>query len=231
METLTAAQKDVIHERYVQLLRAYATRAHAYAMAFHGLRVIVTVGSLLVPALLSVQQLDSQKESIYWFTWALSLAVTMSNGVLTLFKVEKKYYYLYTAYELMHSEGWQFVSLTGKYGVHGTLRKEGAPAFTHQTAFEHFCHYVEKLKLRQVDDEYYKVINTGNEQATTADGAAAATAAGKSMMNLQTPAEKTVADLAARIVRTAPKETLDQLKEFTELLAKPAAAGDTGKSK
>jgi hypothetical protein len=38
--------------------------------------------------------------------------------------------------------------------------------------------------------------------------------------------------LAARIVRTAPKDTLDQLKEFTELLAKPAAAaGDTGKSK
>ncbi len=230
MESLTPSQKDIVHERYVQMLRSYATRAHAYAMAFHGLRLIVTVGSLLVPALLSVQQLENHKDSIYWFTWALSLAVTMSNGVLTLFKVEKKYYYLYTAYELMHSEGWQFISLTGKYGVHGTLRKEGAPAFTHQTAFEHFCHYVEKLKLRQVDDEYYKVINTANDQATTADGAA--TVAGKSMMNLQTPAEKTVADLAARIVRTAPKDTLDQLKEFTELLAKPtAAAADTGKSK
>jgi hypothetical protein len=42
-----------------------------------------------------------------------------------------------------------------------------------------------------------------------------------------------VADLASRIIRTAPKETLDQLKEFTDLLARPAAASgvDAGKSK
>ncbi len=232
MESLLPIQKDIIHERYIALLQAYYTRARAYSAAFHGLRAIVTVGSLLVPALLSVQQLDNYKDSIYWFTWALSLAVTMSNGALTLFKVEKKYYYLHTAYELMHTEGWQFISLTGKYGAHGSLRKEGTPAFTHQTAFEHFCHYVEKLKIRQVDDEYYKSIEAARDAASSTDGAATGDGA-KSMMNLQTPGEKTVADLASRIIKTAPKETLDQLKEFTDMLARPAAASgtDTGKSK
>ena len=233
MESLLPVQKDIMHERYITLLHSYYTRSRVYSAAFHGLRLIVTVGSLLVPALLSVQQIGSHKDSIYWFTWALSLAVTMSNGALTLFKVEKKYYYLHTAYELMHTEGWQFISLTGKYGAHGSLRKEGTPAFTHQTAFEHFCHYVEKLKIRQVDDEYYKSIDAARDATPAADSSTSSEGAAKSMMNLQTPGEKTVADLAARIVRTAPKETLDQLKEFTDMLARPGAGSgvDAGKSK
>jgi hypothetical protein len=218
METLTSAQKDIIHERYIQVLRNYRTRAQLYSLGFYALRLIVTIGSLLVPALLSVQYLDNYKDSIYWFTWSLSLAVTMSNGVLTLFKVEKKYYYLYTAYELMHSEGWQFISLTGKYGIHGALRKEGLPAFTHQTAFEHFCHYVEKLKVRQVDDEYYKAIDAPQDQGTV-NAPVVASGTGQSMMNLQTPGEKTLADLAARIMQTAPKDSVNQLKELTDMLA------------
>jgi hypothetical protein len=89
------------------------------------------------------------------------------------------------------------------------------------------------LKIRQVDDEYYKSIDAARDATPAADSSTSSEGGAKSMMNLQTPGEKTVADLAARIVRTAPKETLDQLKEFTDMLARPGAGSgvDAGKSK
>jgi hypothetical protein len=80
------------------------------------------------------------------------LLVTIFNGVLTLFKVDKKYYFLNTTMERLRSEGWQYFSLTGRYD--GRLLKNTTP--NHQNQFIHFTHYVEKIKMKQVEEEYYK---------------------------------------------------------------------------
>jgi hypothetical protein len=131
-------------------------RANRLAVFFHTSRTIVTVGSLIVPALLSVQYSDGFIDNatiIYWTTWVVSLLVTMCNGLMSLFKLDKRYYLVHTTLELMISEGWQYVELTGKYSGFYT---HGIPP-SHENQFVYFCHAVEKIRMRQVEEEYYKL--------------------------------------------------------------------------
>ncbi len=172
LPSLTPLQKTAIRIRYVELLLTFNRRCTYYAFLFRLLRLIVTVGSLLVPALLSVQYDDKYKSDMYWATWVISLAVTTSNGIFTLFKIDKKYYFIHTIRELLISEGWQYISLTGRYGTGGHLLAAGEQR-THEVLYPFFCHYVEKIKLKQVEEEYYKGIES-NQTAGAAAGAAAA---------------------------------------------------------
>ncbi len=163
LEQLDTLEKFLIRTRYVELLISMKRRALYYSILFRSLRLIVTIGSLLVPALLSVQYDTNYKDQMYWATWIISLAVTTSNGIFTLLKVDKKYYFIHTIMELLISEGWQYFALTGRYGESGNLLPSGT-IHTHHNMFQFFCHYVEKIKMKQVEEEYYKGIESNQTQ-------------------------------------------------------------------
>lgn len=158
---LSDVQKQIITIRYLSILDNLKRRSRNYSYIFFSGHVIVTVGSLFVPALLSIQNSDENYTfsnnsftiQIYWTTFVISLLVTIFNGILTLFKVDKKYYFLNTTLERLRSEGWQYFSLTGRYD--GRLIKKGIIP-NHKNQFIHFTHYVEKIKMKQVEEEYYK---------------------------------------------------------------------------
>lgn len=171
-------QRHSLITRYVTIIESVRRRAQCYAIVFHISRTIVTVGSLIVPALLSIQYTGtgptgvdpaSLSYVIYWVTWIISLLVTTSNGILTLFKVDKKYYFLHTTLEQLRSEAWQYIHLSGKYGqiIDNVLPD-------HKNQFVLFTHSLEKIKLKQVEEEYYKMA-----EQTQAEAAAAATGAAK----------------------------------------------------
>ena len=193
---LTDEKKQIFRERYIGLVNNFQRRACRYGYSFHCLRSTVAVGSLLVPALLSIQYLPSTSGSttansiaLYWVTWVISLLVTMSHGIYTLMKVDKKYYFLNTLVEQIRSEGWQYISLTGRYA--GTAAIVGSN--THDYQFMYFCHMIEKIKMHQVEEEYFKLTDeytksqghaggggstaraavTGSAAATTGTGAVA----------------------------------------------------------
>jgi len=152
--------KNSIRRRYLHLIHEFRGRALCYSLLYHIGHLIITVGSLIVPALLSVQYTNSLIEyqtKIYWLTWTLSLLVTTFNGVLVLFKVDKKFHSLHTTLERLRSEGWQYLELTGRYAGH--LLHNGEES-THKNQHRFFCHYVEKIKLSQVEEEYYKYDDT-----------------------------------------------------------------------
>ena len=188
--TLSAMRKQILRERYLAVLSNYQHRACRYGRSFHCSRITVAVGSLLVPALLSIQYIPGSGSSgaapgatanaivLYWVTWVISLLVTIANGVSTLMKVDKKYYFLNTIVEQLRSEGWQFISLTGRYaGVAGAEATR-----THEYQFLYFCHMVEKIKMHQVEEEYFKLTDEyskggGSGGTQTSAGAASATTA------------------------------------------------------
>jgi hypothetical protein len=153
-------QKIALQERYISVVSSFSKRAKRLDFLFHTCRFLVTTGSLMVPALLSIQYINNVwwvdqaifQIQIYWATWVISLMVTMSNGVMTLFKFDKAYYFTHTTYELLKSEGWQYVGLTGKYATKEDSKEEA----THFNQFRVFYHNAEKIKLRQVEEEYYK---------------------------------------------------------------------------
>lgn len=168
---LTPFQKHTVLSRYISMTETFKRRTKLYACVFHIGRFIVTVGSLIVPALMSIQYADTGPVSvqnmsyqIYWVTWIISLLVTTCNGVLTLFKVDKKYYFLNTVLEQMQSEMWQYIYLSGKYGGHYLKDKAKPQTPTHENQYVFLCHNLEKLKLKQVEEEYYKVQD--NEKKT-----------------------------------------------------------------
>lgn len=149
------------------LIKSLRTRAARIAFFFHTARTIITVGSLIVPALLSIQYTGATStgetelsKQIYWGTWVISLFVTMCNGLLTLFKLDKKYYFVHTTLEQLVSEGWQYIELTARYsGFHTPGRKP-----THYNQFKYFCHAVEKIRMRQIEEEYYKLTDMHTNQ-------------------------------------------------------------------
>jgi hypothetical protein len=155
-------KKTVLQERYLEVLHNFHRRSITLAYMFYITRIIMTVGSILVPAFLSIQGSTFQMQ-IYWATWVLSLSVTISNGFMTLFKIDKKYFFINTTLELLHSEGWQYVGLSGRYAG-----KDGI-APTHENQFLVFFHMAEKIKMRQVEEEYWKFTDTsGVGNATNA---------------------------------------------------------------
>jgi hypothetical protein len=162
--------KNSVRRRYIHMLHEYRNRALCYSLLYHVGHLIITVGSLVVPALLSVQYTDSVEQyqtQIYWLTWTLSLFVSMFNGVIVLFKVDKKYHSLHTTLERLRSEGWQYLELTGRY-TGNLLHNSEEP--THKNQYRFFCHYVEKIKLAQIEEEYYKYEDPNNPLAHTPNG-------------------------------------------------------------
>ena len=176
---LTPLQQNIVVGRYLPLISHLRSRTTRVSIMFHSSRIIITVGSLIVPALLSIQGTSTVNPSIYWGTWAVSLLVTICNALLALFKFDKRYYYLHTVLEKLISEGWQYIELTGKYSGYNT---PGVTP-THENQFMFFCHAVEKIRMKQVEEEYYKL----SETPTQAQGAQPATQDAKNSLIPPTP--------------------------------------------
>jgi hypothetical protein len=180
---LSPVQKEIIETRFLHILQNLQKRTRNHAIIYFVGHFIITVGSLFVPALISIQNSDKEyaltngpfNVHMYWSTFAISLLVTMWNAVLTLFRIDKKYYFLNTILERLRSEGWQYMSLTGRYSGHLTPGKKP----THQNQFIHFTHYVEKIKMKQIEEEYYRTDEKAQAPTTgTATGAGTGTGTG-----------------------------------------------------
>lgn len=214
---LDALQKQSLELRYLAVLNEFSRRCTRYSFLFHVGHFIITVGSLIVPALLSVQYADTKisflpnetiQAQIYWTTWVLSLLVTMFNGIIVLYKVDKKYYFLHTTHERLRSEGWQYIQLTGRYA--GVLIKYITPA-THKNQFIHFCNSIEKIRMQQIEEEYYKYNENINQQN-----------AAHAPNTQQTPAQAITNTTPSAAIQTSGKEIFPP--SITEELYKQLAS-------
>lgn len=159
--TLSQSQKRILHLRVNSLLREYGFRTRIYSISFHSLRTTTTVGSLIVPALLSAQYVNGNVTTesanigirVYWSVWVISLFVTICNGLMNLMKIDKKYYMLHTCYQHIVSEVWQYVQLSGKFSGQYTPGQEP----THTNQYIYICNILEKIRMRHIEEEYYKV--------------------------------------------------------------------------
>ena len=117
---------------------------------YNGFRFVVTVGSILLPAILSIGQMDPTKlpknfdNVSYWSSWFISLTVTVCNGFVQLFSLDKNYYTYSIIVEQLKTEGWQYFQLSGKYN--------DSP--DHETALKFFCKSVENIKKKQIEQEF-----------------------------------------------------------------------------
>ena len=151
LKDLNDLQRHSIKERYRFLMEEYRYRCRMYSIMFYIFRITMTVGSLAVPALLSIQNGNTAPSYLYWVTWTISLAVTTSNGIMTLFKLDKQFFNLHATAERLRSETWQFVQLAGRYSGHHGNHKP-----SHSNQYVYYCSQLEKINMARVDDEYIK---------------------------------------------------------------------------
>ena len=156
-------KKTVLQERYLTVLENFHSRSTCLTTMFYTARVTITVGSILVPACLSIQGTPVQVQ-FYWVAWFISILVSTCNGFTTLLKLDKKYYFINTTLELLKSEGWKYVGLTGRYAT-----KDPLIPSTHDNQFISFFHMAEKIKLRQVEEEFWKFTDTTAAGTTTTE--------------------------------------------------------------
>tara|TARA_B110001469_G_scaffold10496_1_gene10482 strand:+ start:31 stop:603 length:573 start_codon:yes stop_codon:yes gene_type:complete len=70
--------------------------------------------------------------------------VTVSNGFLQLFSLDKNYFEYAITSEQLKTEGWQFLQLSGKYDEYPD----------HKSAYRPFCKSIELIKRKQVEKEF-----------------------------------------------------------------------------
>ena len=145
-----SVNNDIIRLRFLEEIKFYEKKRNRTGIYYNIFRFSVTTGSIILPALLSIGQMDPAKlpnnfdQISYWTTWIISLIVTMSNGFLQLFSLDKNYFNYAVVVEQLKTEGWQFFSLSGKYDQYNT----------HEEAYKLFLKYIEGIKRKQVEQEF-----------------------------------------------------------------------------
>ena len=143
--------KEILKTRFVNEVGYYEKKRDKTKKYYNVFRFIVTTGSILLPAILSIGQMDPEKlprnfdQITYWSSWSISLLVTISNGFLQLFSLDKNYFSYSLVVEQLKTEGWQFFGLSGKYEDYDNHDKE---------SYKEFCKAVENIKRKQVESEF-----------------------------------------------------------------------------
>lgn len=144
------SDNEIIRNRFLYEVTQYEHKRDNVQKYYNGLRFVMTIGSILLPAILSIGQMDPAKlpknfDTItYWTSWSLSLTITACNGFLQLFSLDKNYIGYSLVVEQLKTEGWQYFQLSGKY----------ENAKTHQQSFKQFCKSIESIKRKQIEQEY-----------------------------------------------------------------------------
>jgi len=142
--------RGILKSRFLSEVVDYEKRKLKTKKYYDVFRFIVTTGSILLPAILSLGQMDPAKlpknfdQITYWTSWTISLMVTASNGFLQLFSLDKNYFEYALTTEQLKTEGWQYFQLSGKY----------EDDESHQEAYKAFSKSIENIKRKQVEKEY-----------------------------------------------------------------------------
>ena len=142
--------QSILKNRFLSEVLGYEKRRDHTKKYYDVFRFMVTTGSILLPAIMSVGQMDPEKlpdnfDNIsYWTAFMISLTVTISNGFLQLFSLDKNYLEFSLTVEQLKTEGWQFFQLAGKYEDYES----------HEDAYKAFSKSIENIKRKQVEKEF-----------------------------------------------------------------------------
>lgn len=145
-------QKIQIQERVLNVIETYKSNRHYYSICYYGGKSVVTLGSILVPSLMT-RDVYNSSANMFVFVFIISLFVTIANGFLTAFNIDTKFYVTQNVYFQVQSEFWQFYGLSGKYSgfyINGVLN--------HMNQCKYFLNNIEKMNINYIERIYSKNI-------------------------------------------------------------------------
>lgn len=164
---LTEEQKVYFLTRYVVLVQHYRKKYYRVNFMYNFLRISVMVGSIFIPALLTLQKDPETIISLttYWVVFALSLQVTLSNSLLELFNVAALNAKYWLHVQKLETEGWHFLNLTDSYSKYKSLG-DAYRKFTSRVEKLHLSLVFDLLRLENKNKTSTKQDGNGNEAAS-----------------------------------------------------------------
>ena len=150
LELQSPNENLMLKHRFLYEVLYYEKKRNNTKKYYNFFRFIVTLGSIFLPAILSIGQMDPNKlpkhfnDITYWLSWGISLSVTTCNGFLQLFALDKNYFLYSIVVEQLKTEGWQFFQLSGKYEDYES----------HIECYKLFCKTIESIKRKQVEQQF-----------------------------------------------------------------------------
>jgi hypothetical protein len=152
IDSLSLHNKLLLKKRYIPMINSMINESYISNLFYLVLQSTTTIGSIIVPALLSSNDknifynstneelLLDNSNNLYRVIWGISLAVTLSNAISQLTNMEKKYVMRHIHSSQMKKEGWNFLQKSSdKY-------KQG----NHDQLINIFWDRIEKLRFKQV---------------------------------------------------------------------------------
>jgi hypothetical protein len=142
-------RRKILIARFVEEVELYDRKAKVAETFYMIFNLIITIGSVILPALLSIQNVNfsededvdqSYRDRIYWLSWCISLLISVCNGLTQLLSLNKQYGSYILVREKLIAEGWKYIELCDEY--------EGK---NHKDNFTKFCEEIEIIKKSQTE--------------------------------------------------------------------------------
>jgi hypothetical protein len=138
---LSELRRQFLRSRWLDQLVWVEGRAKHNRDRYFFWRLITIIGGVLVPALVTLNLNGSAVGAVIWATFAVSLLVAISAAVEGFFRYGERWRHYRRTAELLKTEGWQFLQLTGHYRRH----------LAHATAYPLFASRIEDILQQDVD--------------------------------------------------------------------------------
>ena len=143
---LSKYKRNILKKRYTKLVIFYENYAADINRKYNICRIIISVGSMILPTLQTIQNNEtvaSIKDEIFWAAIGTSLSVMISNNLISMFSLDRRYIMYAVTAEKLKAVGWKYFELSDM--------------FSNKTHIENwilFWNEVEKIKKLQVIAEF-----------------------------------------------------------------------------
>ncbi len=132
--------KHFLRSRWLDQVLYTEKRAQQTQSQYYTYRMMTIIGSVTIPALVSLNLTGTVADYVHWLTFGISLLVAVSSAVEGFFRFGDRWRHYRETAEMQKIEGWQFLQLSGPYRRFNT----------HLDAYHTFASRVEEIIRRDV---------------------------------------------------------------------------------
>jgi hypothetical protein len=127
---LEPQRKRLLRSRWLDQVAWLEGKAGRSRNRYYALRLTTLVGALLVPALATLDPADgTAKNVVRVATWIVGLVVATSAAIEGFFHYGDRWRTYRRTAELLKTEGWLYLQLSGRYSVNGATHADVYPVF------------------------------------------------------------------------------------------------------
>lgn len=143
---LSRYKRNILKKRYTKLVIYYENYANNIRWKYNTCRLVISVGSMILPTLQTIQNNENVafiKDEIFWAAIATSLSVMISNNIISMFSLDRRYIMYAVTAEKLKAIGWKYFELSDMFSNR-----------SHIENWILFWNEVEKIKKLQVIAEF-----------------------------------------------------------------------------